>query len=348
MATPILHHLDGLKVAQIQNFLVQPLSSAPSTPAQGQIYFDTTIGALGICTNATGPVWQYVPVTAAVLQSTYDAQSVLVAVSDNTPVVATVGTSGTVGRIPGVNSGNVGPVTWAQVKTELGALNTFTAPAGSLSMNSQLITNLATPVSGTDAATKAYVDGFAVGLDWKESVRAATTANITLSAPQTIDGVSVIANDRVLVKNQTTASANGIYVVAAGAWARSSDADTSAEVTSGMAVFVEEGTTNGDKGFTLTTNNPITLNTTSLTFTQFSGTGGSGTVNKFSQTIGDGSSTSIVVTHGLGTDDVGIHVYNISSGLEVWCDKARTSTTTATLGFATAPASNALRAVVIG
>lgn len=348
MATPVLNHLDGGKVAQLQNFLVQPLASAPSTPAQGQMYFDTTIGALGICTNATGPVWQYVPITQALLNTTYDAQSIVVAVSDNTPVVATVGTSGTVGRIPGVNSGNVGALTWAQVKTELGALNTFTAPTGALSMNSQLITNVATPVSGTDAATKAYADSVAAGLDWKESVRAATTANITLSGAQTIDGVSVIAGDRVLVKNQTTASGNGIYVAAAGAWSRSTDADASAEVTSGQAVFVEEGTANGDKGFTLTTNNPITLGSTSLTYTQFSGTGGTGTVIKFAQTIGDGSSTSIVVTHSIGSDDVGIHVYNISSGLEVWCDKARTSTTQATLGFATAPASNALRVVVFG
>lgn len=346
MSTPVQNHLDGGKIAQLQNFLVQPLSSAPSTPAQSQIYFDTTLGALGICTNATGPVWQYVPITAAVLATLFDAQSTLVAVSDNTPIVAVVGTEGTVGRTAGVNSGNIGALTWAQVRTALGALNLFTAPAAPISMGSQEVTNVATPTAGTSAATKGYVDAFIQGMDWKDSVRAATTANITLSAPQTIDGVSVIAGERVLVKNQTTGSQNGIYLVAAGAWTRTTDADTSAKVTSGQTVPVTEGTANGDKAFVLTTNDPITLATTSLTYTQLPGAGGSGTVTKFAGTIGDGSTTAIAVTHSLGSQDVGIHVYDVASGIEVWCDKARTSTTVCTLTFAVAPATNSLRVVV--
>jgi phage-related tail fiber protein len=152
-------------------------------------------------------------------------------------------------------------------------LDQITAPTASVNLNSQKITNLATPTLDTDAATKAYVDAARSGLDVKDSVRAATTANITLSGTQTIDGVSLIAGDRVLVKDQTTASGNGIYVVAAGAWSRATDADSSAEVTSGMFTFVEEGTVNGDSGYVLTTNGAITLGTTSLAFAQFSGTG---------------------------------------------------------------------------
>lgn len=158
-----------------------------------------------------------------------------------------------------------------QVRTS--RLDQMAAPTAAVAFNSQRITGLADPVSSQDAATKAYVDATAIGLDFKQSVRAATTANITLSGTQTIDGVTLIAGDRVLVKDQTTASANGLYNVAAGAWARTAGSDTSAEVTSGLFCFVEEGTVNADSGWVLATNNPITLGTTNLQFVQFSGAG---------------------------------------------------------------------------
>lgn len=122
----------------------------------------------------------------------------------------------------------------------------------------------------TDDAGTILIDDVAalsvVGL--KDPVRAATTANITLSGAQTIDGVSIIAGDRVLVKNQSTGAQNGVYVAAAGAWARASDADTSAKVKSGMLVAVNEGTTQGDSIWIITSNDPIVLGTDSLTFTQ--------------------------------------------------------------------------------
>lgn len=124
------------------------------------------------------------------------------------------------------------------------------------------------------SGTITVVGEAAIVQDWKASVRVATTANITLSGTQTIDGVSVIANDRVLVKDQSTGANNGIYVCAAGAWSRATDFDASSEVTAGTAVPVEEGTTNGDKIFLLTTNNPITLGSTALAFTSLNGSGG--------------------------------------------------------------------------
>jgi hypothetical protein len=100
-----------------------------------------------------------------------------------------------------------------------------------------------------------------------------TTANITLSGTQTIDGVVLVAGDRVLVKDQSTASENGIYVVDSGSWSRSSDADSDAEVTSGLFTFVSEGDTHADSGWVLTTNDTIVLGTTNLAFAQFSGAG---------------------------------------------------------------------------
>ena len=137
-----------------------------------------------------------------------------------------------------------------------------------LDLVNKKIVNLQDPASAQDAATKAYVDSLFGGLDWKASVRAASTANVvSLSGAQAIDGVSLVAGEHVLLKDQTTASANGIYVVNAGAWTRRTDADVSAEVTGGMVVPVNEGTVNADKLFILTTNDAIVLNTTALVFT---------------------------------------------------------------------------------
>ena len=137
------------------------------------------------------------------------------------------------------------------------------------------ITLHADPTSALHATTKQYVDSLAQGIDVRASCRVASTANIVLSTGTalTIDGVVTVAGDRVLVKDQTTTTENGIYVVAAGAWSRAADADSSAEVTAGMFTFVSEGTVNADAGFVLTTNDAITLGTTALAFAQFSGAG---------------------------------------------------------------------------
>ena len=135
-----------------------------------------------------------------------------------------------------------------------------------------------TGFTSNSLVSKEYVDAVKQSLDIKDSVRVASTANVNITSEledgDTLDGVTLATGDRVLLKNQSTGSQNGIYVVASsGAAARSTDANASADVTSGMFVWVEEGSANGDQGYVLTTNDVINLNTTSLTFTQFSGAG---------------------------------------------------------------------------
>jgi hypothetical protein len=150
----------------------------------------------------------------------------------------------------------------ANLRTASGSLS------ASLSVNSQKITNLLTPSDATDAATKAYVDSVAAGLDVKPSVAAASTANLTLSGEQTIDGVSVVAGNRVLVKDQSTASQNGIYVASAGSWARAADM-AAASNAAGAFTFVEAGSVNAGRGYVVSSG--AVVGTDSLVFTQFSG-----------------------------------------------------------------------------
>ena len=157
-------------------------------------------------------------------------------------------------------------------------LDQMAAPTGAVSLNSQKITGLADPTADADAANKGYVDGVAQGLDVKDSVVATTTANGTLSTAfangQSIDGVTLQTGDRILIKNQTTSSQNGIYnVQASGAPSRATDMATGANAA-GAFVFVEQGTVNAENGFTCTSDTgSAVVGTNNLTFAQFSGAG---------------------------------------------------------------------------
>jgi hypothetical protein len=157
------------------------------------------------------------------------------------------------------------------------ALSAVGAPTGNVSLATYKITSLGTPTDATDAATKAYVDSVTEGLHIHESARAATTANVNLANAlengDTLDGVVLATGDRILVKNQTTQSENGIYVVAAsGQPSRATDFDTAAEVDSGDFIFVYAGTANASTGW-VQTNRPATIGTDAIVFTQFSGAG---------------------------------------------------------------------------
>jgi hypothetical protein len=331
-------------------------------------------------------------------------------------------------------------------QVRLSRLDQMTAPTAAVTWNNQKITSLADPVNPQDAATKNYVDASATGLDVKASVRAASTASVTVTynatggtsgrgqltaMPTTLDGVSLAAGNRVLFKDQATGAQNGIWVVstlgsgANGIWDRAIDFDQDAEVTAGAFTFVEEGTANADTGWVLTTNNPITIggaSGTALVFAQFSGAGtivagngltkagatisavgtasriavgatididaayvgqasittlgtittgtwngtaipvafggtGGGTaavaktnlgfLTRFASTLST-SATSYVVTHNLNTLDVIVEVIEVATGNVVLPDAQATTVNTCTITFATAPAANAYRVIVIG
>ena len=178
-----------------------------------------------------------------------------------TIALGNVGTAGTYGssyQVPVITTNAQGQITAVTNTT----INAVTLTTGSIS---------SAPVNTTDIANKLYVDTVAQGLAPKSPVLVATTANITLSGEQTIDGVTT-SSSRVLVKNQSLSQNNGIYVSSSGAWTRSSDANTWSQLVSAF-VFVEEGTTQADTGWTCTVDPGGTLGTTPITWVQFSGAG---------------------------------------------------------------------------
>ena len=325
---PAVYGAIDLQKNELRNAAVQNLGSAPSTPVKGQLWMDSTnnilkwwdgtqwVSAMG----GAGAVPSDSPSTQAIGDAAVGGVSALYARGDHKHAMPSFGAA-TAQTAFGAASGNGSAVTLARSDHTHGtpahdaaahsaiSLSALAVPTGSLSLNSQKIIALLDGTAATDAVNLGQVQNLLAGLSWKDEVRAATTANITLSAPQTIDGVAVIAGERVLVKNQSTANQNGIYLVAAGAWTRATDADSSPELVN-AAVFVSEGTTQADTAWVCTTNGPITVGTTNLAFVQFSGAGtytpGAGltqTGNAFDVVAGDTSLTvaadSIVVNTGV-------------------------------------------------
>lgn len=296
----------NLSKNELLNARIQNLSTAPSSPVTGQIYYDTDDNILYFWNGST---WRSTDAAAAgVPASTWDANTIVKADSDDNPVALTVAEQTLIGRLTGgvIEDLSISDVktllslTDADVKTLVGAMvsgNTETgitvtyeagdqtldfvisalddlpAPNGDLSMATFKITNLGTPTASTDAATKGYVDSMVNGLAWKDQVKVATAVAGTLATSfengDTVDGVTLTTGDRILIKNQAAPAENGIYIVAAsGAPVRAGDADSEADLLS-AAVFVEQGTAGADTAWIMTTNAPITVDTTGLTWTQF-------------------------------------------------------------------------------
>ena len=389
-------HLSPIDLSknELQNARIQNLATPPSSPATGQIYYDTSLGAQ--CTW-NGTIWVvddvarvpngYVPMaklaTDPLARANHTGQQAAASISDLATAIL-------------ARSQHTGQQTAATISDFIAAsqalinatrLNALTAPNADVAMGGFKVTGVATPVAGTDAATKQYVDDTVAGLSWKNEVRAATTGNAPLASAYangaTLDGVVLATGDRILLKDQTPASENGIYTVnVSGAPTRATDADTGEELC-GCAVFVSNGTTNVSTRWVCNTPGVIVPGTTALAFVSFGVasvyTAGNGlalggntfsvtaapsgglvvgapgvsvdtaiVVRKASFTIGDGVASSISVTHNLGTQDITLNVLDAVTRAMVQVDWTAPSVNVATITFASAPAANSFRVVVHG
>jgi hypothetical protein len=281
----------------VRGFVNETVTSDPGSPTNGQQWHRSDQGQAYI---RLGGATVKLGVTAG---SIVNADvSATAAIAETKLNLASDAAAGTASRRTLGFSGNAAMPGTAR-------LDQIAAPTAAVGFGGQRATNLADPTGSTDAATQQYVlaqlDLRVNGQDWKASVRAATTANGTLATAfangQVIDGVTLATGDRILLKNQTTAADNGIYTVnASGAPTRATDADASAEVTPGMTVPVEEGTTNADTIWLLTTNAAITLGTTALAFTQIGASGSTYTAGTGLTLTGNQFSLTAPVTVALG------------------------------------------------
>jgi len=354
--------------------------------------------------------------TGAQIKATGVSQGTYTKVTVNTKGQATAGTTLSSGDLPSHNH-TASDVTDFNTAVRTNRLDQMASPTASVSMNSQKITNLGYPDADTDAASKRFILDVVEGLSPKDSVRVGTTTNITLSGTQTIDTVSVIAGDSVLVKNQTSESENGIYTVAAGAWSRRADANTWAEIV-GAEVYIEDGSAYKNTKWITTIVQGGTLGTTSIPWTQWGGgadinagdgldksgntlsvkvdnesikivddvvqskfaTAGALSASSSGQTVkvddttieingsnqiavkgayknqkvtstitGDGSTTEFTVTHNIGTTDIIVELYKVTTGTTVFIETQRVDSNNVKFIFSWAPILNEqFKAVIIG
>ena len=256
----------NLNQLELQNPKLQQLAADPGSPVEGQ-FWENTAGASGSVTGAVK-----VRMNAGNRQLLIAGAGQIVDADISATAAIANGKLATNPLARANHTGTQLSATISDLATTVQAyrLDQFAAPTSAVSMGSQQITNVADPTTAQSAATKNYVDGLIQGVAWKNPVRVASTGNISVSGWTTataIDGVTLANGDRVLLKNQTAPAENGIYYVVLGALGRATDADTASEVLQ-ATVMVEEGTTNADTIWTNTTNAPITLGTTGLTFVQ--------------------------------------------------------------------------------
>lgn len=404
-----LNNID-LQKNELQKAVIHTLASDPLTPVAGQIYFNTADGRLKIYDGAD---WFY----ASGLFTNVD-------ISGTAAIELSKLATDPLARANHTGTQTASTISDFDDQVHASSLDQLATPEANVDWNDYKITGLADPYDPQDAATKAYVDAVSIGLDVKQSARAATVADITLANEQTVDTVPLIAGDRVLVKDQTNATENGIYVVADMApWTRADDA-VQDKLNSGAFVFVEEGGLAGN-GYVLSSPNPITIGTDDIIWVQFSGAGqitagdgltkdgntidvvgtadriianadsididanyvgqtsittlgtvdtgtweadtvavaygGTGATDaagaktnlefmtRYAANVGNTIDTSFVITHNLATKDCTVQVRETSSPYgQVQVDVEYTTGNSVTVIFASAPAVNAYRVIVIG
>lgn len=364
------------------NLVAEPIagSATPSAANVGKLYRNTTTGRLEYVRNAT--TVSSFPYAGSIVDGDIAAGAAIALNKLATDPLARANHTGT--QVAATISDLASVVQGYR-------LDQFAAPTANVSMNNQRLINVADPTGAADAATMQWVQNLVTssinGHDWKDGAKVAVSTNVNLAAPgATLDGVAMTAGDRVVLYGQTTATENGIYVWngAAAAMTRSTDAASSANVTSGMTIPIEQGTGLGMA--ILTTPDPITLGTTGLTFTILknagayaAGTGLTLTGNTFALAtpvsvanggtgggtalaargqlntpqrgaaatlgaIAAGGTTSFV--HNLGTTDVNIQVYRVSDGATVSIGVTRSDANTAVIAADVAVSASTLRVVV--
>lgn len=228
---------------QTLNRRMQQLATAPASPVTGQEYYNTTTNDANVW---NGTEWV-----------SYDARN------RNKIPVENLATN-PLARANHTGTQTASTISDFDAKVRTSALNQMAVPAADLNLNSKKITNLAAPTSSNDAARLVDVNNALAGIAARQPVRAVSTANITLSGTQTIDGVALAVGNDVLVTGQSTASQNGVYTVAAAAWARRTEEDAANELIAGATWLVTEGTANAGSSWRLATIGAITVGTTSI------------------------------------------------------------------------------------
>jgi hypothetical protein len=356
---------------QILNFVIQNLAGAPSNPKMGQSYFDTTVGASFIY-NGTGWVCQdpskvtaFIPISALTVNP--------LARANHTGTQLSTTISDLAATVQGYSLDKFA-VALANINLNGHTLTNLATPnaAGQAAEYSWVLNQLSSVAAGIKSI--------------KDPVRVLFSTNQVLSGLPTTanaDNVTLAAGDRVLLNGQATASQNGIWLVQTGAWTRPDDFNETSDIFSGTEVLVNEGTTYNGSVWRITTTGTITFGTTDINWTQVNklntytnGNGltltgmqfsvqtvvGGGIIStasgiqvdtavvarKYPFSMGDGSATSIVITHGLGTTDIDVTTRIAATNAPIELDWAATNANQVTFTFTSAPAANAFRGLITG